>query len=152
MYPINHYHPLRPRWPVLSSFLSETLPSVWLNVCIHFLIWHHLSVTCPCSGDGLCVSVCVSRPLDLQGAEWEVSVWARIKRDSWHGSIRCNYGGCDWRCQRMKRGHGKRRAMWIMEELAAHRRAAAFRHVAALMLWPWSLFTCGMGFAGRCVF
>lgn len=29
--------------------------------------------------------------------------------------------------------------MWIMEELAAHRRAAAFKHVAALMLWPWAL-------------
>lgn len=52
----------------------------------------------------------------------------------------------------MKRGHGKRRAMWIMEELAAHRRAAAFKHVAAATLWPWSLFTYGKAFAGPFVF
>ena len=52
----------------------------------------------------------------------------------------------------MKRGHGKRRAMWIMEELAAHRRAAAFKSAAAATLWPWSLLTYGKAFAGRCVF
>lgn len=39
----------------------------------------------------------------------------------------------------MKQGHEKRRIMWIMEELAAHWRTAAFKHGAALMLWPWAL-------------
>lgn len=36
MYPINHYHPLRPCWPVLSTSLSETLPlsSDWTSASI----------------------------------------------------------------------------------------------------------------------
>lgn len=36
--------------------------------------------------------------------------------------------------------------------VGAHQRAAAFKHVAALTPRPWSLYTCGKGFAGPCVF
>lgn len=76
MYPIIHSCPL---WPHdQPSTLSSPLPSVRLTACLYFLIRYHLHITWSCSGDGLCVSVSISRPFDLRGAVWEVSVSAYV--------------------------------------------------------------------------
>jgi len=78
MYPINHYHPLRPLLTPSSLHPSLKVSPVRLTECLRpFFSCGIISPSpAPCSGDGLRSSVRVCRPLDLRGAEWEVSVWA----------------------------------------------------------------------------